>query len=163
MTDRDHQAEAEHITAESVQLDGGSAYVIKAGHAHMNQSAASTVYAKTLDVREGAVGWAESDLVRGDLSAVGFARAETVVTDQSVVGVTRASNASIANSLTGVVVAERAEFRNSRAIVLLAREASGSLYTLLDTRGAAFFGLMTGVALGAMWLLGSVLGRKQSE
>jgi hypothetical protein len=156
-------AEAQHVEAETVLLEGGSAYVIKAGKAEMKQSVASTVYAETVDVREGAIGWAESDLVRTDLGAVGAARAETLSADQSAVLAVRANNAVLNNTVGGVMVADRIEATNTRSFIVFGREINGSVYTLLDERGAALFGALAGVAIGLVLLLGGMLGRRNSN
>lgn len=155
-----HAAEAQHVSAETVRLEGGSAYVIKAGKTEMKQSAASTIYAETVDLRESAVGWAESELIRADLAALGVTRAETVAADQSLVGVVRARQAAITNSVAGVAVADRLEANHARAFFLYAREMNGTAYTLLDTRGAALFGLLAGLALGLVWLIGGMFNRR---
>jgi hypothetical protein len=153
--------EAQHVNAEHVTLEGGSAYVIKAGQAALRQSAASTVYAETVDLRESAVGWAESDLVRADLGAVGVAQTETLAADQSVVGVVRASHATLNQAIGGVVAAERIEATNTRAFIVFGREINGSVYTWLDVRGAAVFGALAGLAVGAVLLLGGMFGRRR--
>ncbi|MCS6911263.1 MAG: hypothetical protein NZM11_11965, partial [Anaerolineales bacterium] len=72
-------------------------------------------------------------------------------------------HAALNNSLGGVVVADRLEVNNSRTVLLLAREFDGTVYTLLDARGAALFGLLAGAALGLVWLLGGMMSRRNSS
>lgn len=161
MSDTNGQTpEAQPVNAESVLLDGGSAYVIKAERAQLNGSAASTVYAHTLDLRESAVGWAESELVRADLSAIGLARAETVVADQSLVLAARANTASLTNSQAGVLIGDHVEAHNARTLFLFARETNGAVQTLFDARGALLAGIAAGVAIALTLIIGGFGRRK---
>lgn len=152
--------EAQPVNAESVNLEHGSAYVIKADRAQLNQSAASTVYAQTVDLRESAAGWAESDFVRADLSAIGLARAETLAADQSLVLAARANTASLSNSQAGVLIGEQVEAHNARTLFLFARETNGPVQTMFDARGALLAGIAAGVAIAISLLIGGFGRRK---
>ena len=63
--------------------------------------------------------------------------------------------------MVGFVAGRDVHVTESRTGVLIARNISGDVTTMLDTRGALIVGLVSGLFAGLMLMLGRVLfGRK---
>jgi len=140
------QADAENIVAQKVELQQSAAANVKADHFSAHQSAIGMLTAKDATSEAGAVGFAKAE----KMSAGGYT------------GVVVAGSAQIQHSLVGFAAGRDVHVEaSSRTGILLARNVSGDVTTLLDTRGALIMGLVSGLFAGLMLLLGrSLFGRK---
>jgi len=142
---RMHQADAENIIAQEVELQQSAAGNIKANHLSVHQSAVGMANATEVSVVSGAVGFVQAEKV----SAGGYT------------GVIVAGSAEIQHGMAVFVAGREVHVTESRTGILLARNVSGNVTTLLDTRGALIVGLVSGLFAGLMLMLGRVLfGRK---
>ncbi|MEP6896029.1 MAG: hypothetical protein ABI986_10515, partial [Chloroflexota bacterium] len=141
-----HQADAENIIAQEVNLQQSAAANVKADRFSAHQSAIGMLNAKDVSSEDGAVGLVQAE----KMSAGGYT------------GIVLAGSAEIQHSLVGFVVGRDVHVEeSSRTGILLARNVSGSVTALLDTRGALIMGLVSGLFAGLMLLLGrSLFGRK---
>lgn len=142
---RMHQADAENIVAQQVELHQSAAANVKANHINMNQSAIGMANATEVSVASGAVGFAQAE----KMSVGGFT------------GVVVAGSAEVQHGVAVVVAGRDVHVAESRTGILIARNISGDVTTVLDTRGALIAGLVGGLFAGLMLLLGRALfGRK---
>ncbi len=142
---RMHQADAENIVAQQVELQQSAAANVKANHINMHQSAIAMANAQEVSVASGAVGFVQAE----KMSASGYT------------GVVLAGSAEVQHGMAVLVAGRDVHVTESRTSILLARNVSGNVTTLLDTRGALIMGLVSGLFAGLMLLLGrSLFGRK---
>ena len=142
---RMHQADAENIVAQEVELQHSGAGAIKAEHVHADHSFIGMVNAKEVSVAGGAVGFVQAE----KMSAGGYT------------GIIVAGSADIQHGLAVFVAGREVHVAESRTGILLARNVSGNVTTLLDTRSALIMGLVGGLFAGLMLMLGRMLfGRK---
>lgn len=141
---RMHQADAELIDAATVQLEQSAAANVKAEKLHAHQSALVTVNAGEVLVEEGAVGYVQAEKV----------------SVSGVTGVVVAGSAEVHHGMAGFVAGRDVHVQESRTAVLIARNITGDVTTLLDTRHALIAGLIGGLFAGLMLLLGRLLFRR---
>jgi len=142
---RMHQADAENIVAQEVELQQSAAGTVKADHISARQSAIGMVNAAEVSVSGGAVGFVQAE----KMSAGGYT------------GVIVAGSAEVQHGMAVFVAGRDVHVKDSRTGILLARNVSGNVTTVLDTRGALIAGLVGGLFAGLMLMLGRVLfGRK---
>ncbi len=142
---RMHQADAENIVAQQVELQQSAAANVKANHINMHQSVIAMANATEISVASGAAGFVQAE----KMSAGGYT------------GVVLAGSAEVQHGMAVLVAGRDVRLSESRTSILLARNVSGNVTTLLDTRGALIMGLVGGLFAGLMLLLGrSLFGRK---
>ena len=142
---RMHQADAENIVAQEVELQHSAAANVKADRFSAHQSAIGMVNATEVSVSGGAVGFVQAE----KMSAGGYT------------GVVLAGSVEVQYGLAVFVAGREVRVHESRTGILLARNVSGNVTTLLDTRSALIMGLVGGLFAGLMLLLGrSLFGRK---
>ena len=142
---RMHQADAENIIAQEVELQQSAAANVKANHFSAHQSAIGMVNAKEMSMVSGVVGFVQAE----KMSAGGYT------------GAVLAGSAEVHHGMAVFVAGRDVHVEHARTGILLGRSVSGSVTTLLDTRGALVVGLVSGLFAGLMLMLGRVLfGRK---
>jgi len=78
-----------------------------------------------------------------------------------VTGFVLAGSAEVQHGMAGFVAGRDVRVSESRTGILIARNLSGNVTAMLDTRGALIVGLVSGLFAGLMLMLGRVLfGRK---
>ena len=142
---RMHQADAETITAEEVELQNSAAGNVKATNITGHMVLMGTVNAEEVSVQEGGVGFARA----GKMSISGYT------------GAVVAGTVEVHHGMSGFVVGREVHVNESRTGILLARTVHGNVNTVLDTRGALIAGLTGGLFAGLMLLLGRVLFRQK--
>jgi hypothetical protein len=140
-----HQADAEVVVADEVELQNSAAGNVKAKTIGGNMMLLGVVKADEVSVASGGVGYAQS----GKISMSGYA------------GAVVAGSAEIHNGMAGFVAGREVHVNESRTGILLARTVNGDISTVLDTRGALIAGLTGGLFAGLMLLLGHVLFRRK--
>jgi hypothetical protein len=142
---RMHQSDAENIVAQEVELQQSAAANVKAEHFSAHQSAVAMLNAKDVSVEESAVGFVQAE----KMSAGGYT------------GVIVAGSADVQHGMAVFVAGREVHVNEARTGILLARNVSGNVTTLLNTREALLVGLVGGLFAGLMLMLGRVLfGRK---
>jgi len=142
---RMHQASAETINANEVQLE---------------QSAAAHVKASSVSTHQSALAAVEAEEVLSQNSAIGFVEAEKASV-RGYTGVVTAQNAEVHYALAGVVVGNDVHVEGARTILLVGQNVTGNVTTIIDSRSALIAGLTGGLFAGLMLLLGRTLfGRK---
>jgi alanine dehydrogenase len=140
-----HQSDAENIVAQEVELQQSAAANVKAEHFSAHQSAVAMLNAKDVSVEESAVGFVQAE----KMSAGGYT------------GVIVAGSADVQHGMAVFVAGREVHVNEARTGILLARNVSGNVTTLLNTREALLVGLVGGLFAGLMLMLGRVLfGRK---
>jgi hypothetical protein len=148
------------VATDEVRLAQGSASVVRADVVHLKQGGAQTVFAREMDVRQGGVVQADCDEMSVEEGGIVLARAGTLSVERGGVVLAAADKALLTNASAGVLITRNAELTNSRTTLLLASQVSGTVDTLLDTRGAALAGLAAGLGVGIVLLAGSLLKRR---
>ena len=142
---RMHHADAGNIIAQEVELQQSAAANVKANHFSAHQSGIGMLNAKEVSMAGGAVGFVQAE----KMSAGGYT------------GAVLAGSAEVHHGVAVFVAGRDVHVEHARTGILLGRSVSGSVTTLLDTRGALVMGLVGGLFAGLMLLLGRVLfGRK---
>jgi len=155
------QAEVHNVRADLVQMRQADAENIVAQKVELQQSAAANVKADRFSAHQSAIGMLNAKEVTSEGGAVGFVQAEKMSAG-GYTGVVLAGSAEIQHSLVGLTIGRDVHVEeSSRTGILLARNVSGSVTTLLNTRGALIMGLVGGLFAGLILLLGrSLFGRK---
>ncbi len=125
---------------------------------------AESVGGERFELRMGAIGRVDADVVDATMGAIGGVRAGSVEARQAVVGGVLAGRVDVSQSIAQSVVAR--EVRLSQAFartivagtvhvdratgigIVIARRVDGDVRTLLDWRGAAAFGVAMGLVSG---------------
>jgi hypothetical protein len=144
-TVRMHQADAETITAEEVELQNSAAGSVKATNVTGHMILMGAVNAEDVSLNESGVGYAQA----GKLSVSGYT------------GAVVAESAEVHHGMTGLVAGREVHVNESQTGILLAGNVQGNVNTVLDTRGALIAGLTGGLFAGLMLLLGRMLFRRR--
>ena len=150
------QAEVRNVRAETVKMHQADAEVIIADDVELQNSAAGNVKAKTIGGNMMLLGAVKADEVSVANGGVGYAQAGKI-SMSGYTGAVVAGSAEIRNGMAGFVAGREVQVNESRTGILLARTVNGDVNTVLDTRGALIAGLTGGLFAGLMLLLGRVL------
>ena len=154
------QAEVHNVRAELVQMHQADAENIVAQHVELHQSAAANVKANQINMNQSAIAMANATEVNVANGAVAFVQAEKMSAG-GYTGVVLAGSADVQHGAAVLVAGRDVHMTQSRTGILIARNVSGDVTTMLDTRGALIAGLVGGLFAGLMLLLGrSLFGRK---
>jgi hypothetical protein len=83
--------------------------------------------------------------------------------NNSLIGGIYTDNASLGEGAqTGILVGGKVSGEQIRTVFLVARQVEGQVETSLDTRQVALASVLTGVACGAVLLLGQFLFRRKN-
>jgi hypothetical protein len=163
------------VRAEFVEMNQSASRDVTANEVTMQQSAAGRMSADEASLHQSAAGFIKANHVNLSQASAGMVRAGEFLSHGGSTGFAQAEKASV-SGYTGAVVAGSAEIQHGMAVfvagrdvhleesrtgILIARNLSGNVTTLVDTRGALLMGLVGGLFAGLMLLLGRALfGRK---
>jgi CHASE2 domain-containing sensor protein len=142
---RMHQADAELITADEVELQNSAAGNVKAANITGHMVLMGAVSADEVSVQNGGLGFVQA----GKVSVSGYT------------GAVVAGSVEVHQAMSGFVAGREVHVSESRMGLLFARNVHGDVTTVLDTRGALIAGLTGGLFAGLMLLLGRVLFRRK--
>ncbi len=135
------------VAAQKVDMAQSGASHISASEVKMYQSGAEVIHADRLETHQ-------SGVVLANVK-------EKAVLHQSGAGFLNTRQAQMEGSKVAILMADSVSAENSRAVLVLAGHAEGSIETLFDANAAIRFGLGVGLALGVIWLLRGLLGRRR--
>ena len=148
------------VHAELVRMHQAAAETIQANEVALQQSAASDVRANSVSAYQAGLATVEAEEVLSQKSVIGYVQAEKASVN-GYTGAVLARNAEVHYGLTGVVFGNEVHADNARTILLVARNVSGNVTPLMDSRSALITGLTGGLFAGLLFLLGRALfGRK---
>ena len=169
------QVDVQTVRAELVRMNQSASGELTADEVAMQQSAAGRMSADEVSLHQSAAGYIKANQVSLSQSSAGMVSAGEFLSQGGTTGFVKAEKASV-SGYTGSVVAGSADIQHGMAAfvagrdvhvtdartgILMARNVSGNVTTVLDTRGALIVGLVGGLFAGLMLLLGRVLfGRK---
>jgi hypothetical protein len=153
-------AEVGSVHAELVRMHQADAGTIQADEVELQQSAAGSVKANQVSAHQTAMAMVEAGEVHLQDGLMGFARAEKISVG-GYTGLVVAGNAEVHHAMAGFVAGREMHVEESRTVFLIARNMTGNVTTLMDTRSALIAGLVSGLFASIMLLLGHMLfGRK---
>lgn len=153
--------EAQTVTGQVVNLEGGEAYVIKADTVNAHNAGVNTAYAHTLNLEASGLLWTETDALNLAQSAAGYVRAETAHLNNSAAKFVVAGEVHLNEAAAAVAVARHANVaEGARVGLLVAREVHGNIQPALDTRQTLWLGAAVAAVFALGWWLGG-LGRKK--
>lgn len=167
---------ADDLAGETVSLTDSRANTINADQVTLAGSMASSISANEVDMAQSLAMRIESEYVEVSNSGVGMLQANTVVATNAQVMLAQANQFNAENASLGVVSAGSAEIVNGRTVLLMTREVrgeaiqstillsgkvEGNVETVLDAPRAMLAGLTAGIAIGLVFLLGSLLMKKK--
>lgn len=153
--------EAQTVTGQVVNLEGGEAYVIKADTVNAHNAGVNTAYAHTLNLETSGLVWTETDALNLTQSAAGYVRAETAHLNNSAAKFVVAGEVHLNEAAAVLSIARRAEVADgARVGLLVAREVHGDVRPALDTRQTLWLGAAVAAVFALGWWLGG-LGRKK--
>lgn len=140
--------------------------VVSADSLTLVRTSVAEANARTVDVRQGAIGRLEADEVFVSQGAIGAARGDRVGVELGALGAGLAGDLRITQGAAGTVVARSATVEQSLirtliagevhvarpvgVFVLLAGRVDGDVRPVLDWRGALAFGAVTGLLIGLL-------------
>jgi hypothetical protein len=140
-----HQADAESIVAEDVE---------------MSFSAAGGINAQSLSAQQSAIGGLNAEEAHVWNSVIGGVHG-TLVNAQGMIAGVAGENVTVEGARVGVAAAKEVRGGRVDTVVLLAGRVEGEVHTVLDTRGALIAGLVGGLFAGMILLVGRIAFRRE--
>lgn len=161
MSEESERKESTELDADVITLEGGTVDAVEADRVQIVQGGARTITASEVNINTGSAFSIEADQVVMQQSGAFVAQARQMGLDTSTGFALLGNEVDMEKSRAGMVVARDINLSNSSTVVLLAKNVTGPVETLLDTRGAIYAGLIAGIAMGMVRFAGSLLTRKR--
>ncbi len=152
-------ADVESVTASLVRMRQANAQTISADEVELAQSAAGMVTTTNFAARQSAVGGVNAQVAEVMNSTVGGVRADSVAV-QGIVGGVAGGIVNVVDARVGVTAAREVRGEKIHSLVLIAGRVEGEVHTVVDTRGAILFGIVSGLCAGLIVLAGRMAFRR---
>lgn len=161
MSEESESERSAELDADIITLEGGTVDAVEAEGVQIIQGGVRTITASEVNLNSGSALSIDADQAVIRQSGVLVAQARQMGISDSTGFALLGNEMEIDKSRAGMVVASEVNLSNSSTVVLLARNVTGPVDTLFDTRGAIYAGLIAGVAMGMVRFVTSLLTRKR--
>jgi hypothetical protein len=160
MATREPEKHQEDLLADVIRLDGGSIQQVEAEIVNIHQGGANRISADSVEIKQGAAIVVDAGSILMQQSATGFAQGSTIIIEDGSAAAVYGQDIQVNTSRIGLMASRHANLQNSRSVILLAGEIHGNVETVMDTRQAVLAGLISGMAVGLVLFVGSLLRRR---
>jgi hypothetical protein len=156
-------SQSEKVQAEMVRASRSYIGSLNADETDLHQGVALDVNAHNLSANTSWIGVSQSTSASVKNSLLVATRADQIQLEGSLAGGIYSESASLGEgSQAGILVTGKVSGQNIRTVVLVARQVEGPVETMIDTRQVALASVLTGIACGAILLLGQFLFRRKN-
>ena len=155
-------SQAEKVEADLVRTNRTYVNSLNAEEVDLHQSGSLNINAGNLHANSSLLGLSQGDSADINNSILLAARAVELETSNSTVGGIYSENTILGeNSKAGILVSGNVTGEKIHSVLLVARNVEGPVETILDTRQVALASVLTGIACGAVLILGKFLFRRK--
>jgi hypothetical protein len=127
----------------------------------MAQSLAMRIQSEYVEMSNSGVGMVQANTVVGTNTQVILVQATELNVENASLGVALAGAADVVNGRVGLLMAKELHGEAIQSTILLSGKIDGDVQTVLDTPRAMLVGLTAGVAIGLVFLVGSLLMKRR--
>jgi hypothetical protein len=149
------------INADQVTLSESMASEIAANNVDMAQSLAMRIQGEYVEMNNSGVGLVQANTVVGTNAQVMLAQTNELNIENASLGVALAGTADVVNGRIGLLMTRELHGEAIQSTILLSGKVDGDVQTVLDTPRAMLVGLTAGVAIGLVFLVGSLLLKRK--
>jgi hypothetical protein len=154
-------SKANTINADQITLSGSMASDISASDVDMTQSLVMRIQSEYVEMNDSGAGLVQANTIVGTNTQVMLAQANELNVENASLGVALAGTADVVNGRVGLLMTRELHGEAIQSTILLSGKIDGDVHTVLDTPRAMLVGLTAGVAIGLVFLVGSLLVRRR--